>query len=617
MSNSFNFVYGRLIGCQNTLLPLNILLFLFLMNSCAKDDNIYDELSFHDEVDSEIIDEIQDDERTEEESLTEDEIPTNGFVHPVEGAFYVTANGSQHNSGTSESGSWSLSHAVANARAGDVIYIKAGEYRDVNLTMHNSGTADRPIIFLGYKDTPGDIDVSQQDLLGSETRGRRGTTRLAGGAEFDYKSSIRPAQMPLLRKSYKKNDIAIRIEGDFIEIQNLAISGYDFGMLVTEQSSNLKVWNCIFHEQGNMNVGYRDSGHPDRYQGTGFDNRGGQNVNIQFCSFLNPEQNALQFSGANSGVVSNNVVYSYNQTNGTDYMFLITRRGGTYSSGLTFEYNKCERVPGVPHGGHGFIVKNGGLNNTFRYWEVLHTNIEVNFLNVTDNLFEKGILRGGLYDHGDALSYILVTNGANNNTFRDIVVDGAWGAVVMHDYDDGASNDPNLDATAAGHQNKFINLVAKNCQYGVIFSETGANSPVGAQENMFVNCTFFDVEYGIRSYMRNSGNAFYNSTFNTTRGLITNHSHSLNGNTIFENCHFNGASSPNDVNGYTANNNIGGTPMFVNPNALVDYNFDVSGLGLQTNSPLVGAGKDISNLTDEASRDFSGNNRSSFNIGAF
>ena len=304
---------------------------------------------------------------------------------------------------------------------------------------------------MGYKSEPGDIDASTQNLKSSETRGRRGTTVLANGEEFNYKSQPSSEEMPYLHKSYVRDEVAVQINGDHVEFQNFIISGYSHGVLITESSSNAKVWNCIFHEQGNMNVGFRDTSHPDRYKGTGLDNRGGQNVNIQFCSFLNPEQNALQFGGANSGIVSNNVVYSYNTSNGIDYMFLITRRGSTFSEGLTFEYNKCERVPGVAHGGHGFIVKNGGTNNTFRYWEVLHTNIEVNFTNANNNLFEKGTLRGGIYDYGDDLTYILITNGAHHNTFRDIIVDGAWGAVVMHDYDDGASGDPNIDATSAGN----------------------------------------------------------------------------------------------------------------------------------------------------------------------
>ena len=91
----------------------------------------------------------------------------------------------------------------------------------------------------------------------------------------------------------------------------------------------------------------------------------------------------------------------------------------------------------------------------------------------------------------------------------------------------------------------FYKLGWQNCKYGVIFSETGVNSPSGATDNMFINCTFYDVEYGVRSYMTNSGNSFYNTTFNTTRGLVTDHAHKLNSNTVFENCHFNGSTSPN------------------------------------------------------------------------
>lgn len=599
----------------NYRLFLTFVLALTLLN-CSKDVDIFEELSRYEEPTEEVAEDEESEEEEPENEEPEDAPVDSTGEHPVEGAFYVTANGSSSNDGRSESTPWSLAHAVANAQAGDVVYVKAGSYNDVRLTFRNSGTPGQPIVFFGYKNVPGDIDANNQSLLGPETRSRRGTTRLAGG-EFDYKSQPSTSEMPYLRKAYVSDEIAMRIEGDYVEIQNFTISGYSYGIYITDSSSDAKIWNCIFHEQGNMNVGMRDLSHPDRWKGTGILNKGGQNVNVQFCSFLNCEEDALQFQGANSGIVSNNVVYSYNMLNGTDYMFLITRNGGTYSQNLVFEYNKCERVPGVAHGGHGFVVKNGGINNTFRNWEVLHTNVEVNFINASDNLFEKGTIRGGFYSHGDELTYILVTNGAQNNTFRDIVVDGTWGAVVMHDYNDGASNDPNIDGALSGNNNNFINLVVKNCKYGVIFSEYGVNSPTGAINNKWINCTFYNVEYAIRSYMRNSGNAFYNSSFTTKNGLLTNVVHNLNSNTIFESCHFNGAVNLGLVAQYQGGSNLSGDPLFANPNGVVNYNFDVSGFELQSNSPLVGAGFDVSGLTNEASKNFNGNTRTTYNIGAF
>ena len=611
---------------QNYRLLLTLLFFVITLG-CAKDVDVYEELSRYEEPNLDESEDVESDEtsdspeneeETSEEEETDEEFQEESNLnHPVSGAFYVTPNGSSSNDGSSESTAWSLSHAVNSAQAGDVVYIKAGTYNGPRLTIRNSGTPDEPIIFMGYRDVPGDIDATVQNLAGPETRGRRGTTVLAGGVEFNYKTQPSSSEMPFLRKDYVRDETALSIEGDFIEIQNIMISGYSTGIYISSSSSNAKIWNCIFHEQGNMNVGMRDLSHPDRWKGIGILNKGGQNVNVQFCSFLNCEEDALQFQGANSGIVSNNVVYSYNQINGTDYMFLITRNGNTYSQNLTFEYNKCERVPGVAHGGHGFVVKNGGLNNTFRYWEVIHTNIEVNFINADGNLFEKGTLRGGFYDYGDELTYILVTNGAQNNTFKDIVIDGTWGGVVMHDYNDGASNDPNIDGALSGNRNNFINLIVKNCKYGVIFSEFGVNSPTGAINNNFINCTFYDVEYGIRSYMRNSGNAFYNSSFTTKNGFLTNVVHNLNPNTIFQNCHFNGAVNPGTIAQYQGGSNLGGDPMFQNPGGVINHQFDVSGLQLQSNSPLIDAGLDVTGITTQASRNFNGNTRNKYNIGAF
>lgn len=543
-------------------------------------------------------------------------LPTSG-----ENVYFVTVNGNSNNDGKSESTSWNWVHAVNQISAGDILYVKAGEYNNFNTSINKNGTNDSPIRIVGYKNSPGDIDATTQVLLGSDTKGRRGTTRYANNTEFDFKSQPSSNEMPYFYKTYVKNDPpAFQISGDFVEIHNVIVHGYDTAFRLTNSSDNAKIINTIAIEQGNMNISSSESSHPDRYNGTGYSIIGASNFKILYNSDLNSEQTAFQLLGCTTGEMKNNISYSYNAKNGIDYNFLLSSNGSTPTTGVIIEYNTVYRNPNVAHGGHGFVGKSGAHDNIIRNFSVINCNIEVNFTNIFNNTFENGIIQASFYTHSDPYGGILITNGAHHNIFKNIVVDGAWGGIVTHSYDDGANSDPNIDSSDASVNNYFINLIVKNSQYAVIYSETGVNSPGSARDNYYLNCTFYDVEYGIRAYMPNSNNKFYNCSFNVINQLYTNHSNiTLNSNTLFENCHFNGGVSPQSASSFQNRNNIGGDPIFVNPNNLTDGDFDVSGLQLQNNSPLINSGSNILSITDHLANNFLNQNRSAsnINIGAF
>lgn len=536
----------------------------------------------------------------------ESKIPTSGS-----NVYFVSVNGSGNNNGLTENTSWSWTHAVSNARPGMIIYVKAGDYGGGNFRFNQSGSEGNEIKFVGYKDTPGDIDAYKQTMLSDDTRDRRATTRLANNEEFDYTTTPNSSQMPFFNKAYEKEDIFFRIDGDYIEFHNIIIKGGDFGMLFSASSSHAKVINSIILEQGRMDLRMGETPHPDRYQGTGLANRRSENLKVRFCSFLNPEQQALEIRGANTGTYSDNVVYSYNEINGTDYFYLITGEKGEASHDLLIEFNRCHRVSGVAHGGHGFIVKNGAINNTIRNWKVINSNIEASFANATNNLFEKGELNGSYMTDGDDLAYVLTSNGTTGNTFKDIIIDNVWGGLLFLDHGE------DRNSAYAGRANDYINIIVKNAKYGVIFSESRSNlGPTN--DNRFLNCTFYNTEHGIRAHRNNSGNEFINCHFSASRSLYTNHgNYSLNSNTKFENCHFSGNLKRNDALPFAESNIIDGNPLFQDPQSVINGNFNVLGLQLLDGSPLKGAGQDVSIFNSESATDFNGNTRTVYNIGAF
>ncbi|APQ18513.1 Ig-like domain-containing protein [Maribacter hydrothermalis] len=547
---------------------------------------------------------------TEEGSVTisnaENKNPTSG-----ENVYYVTTSGKSNSSGKSEANAWDISHAFKAAKAGDIIYIKAGNYGGGNYTFNQSGSAGREIKFIGYKNSPGDIDASTQNLLSNETRDRRGSTQYANNVAFDYQNTPDYTQMPYFNKSYIRDDIFFTITGDYIEFHNIIVKGGDIGLLYNSTSSNCKLINSILVEQGRMDIAQTDKSNPDRFHGTGVANRRSTNLMVKYCSFLNCEQQALEIRGANSGTYSDNVVYSYNTINGTDYFYLVTSDSGIPSQNLVIEYNRCHRLSNVRHGGHGFITKNGAINNTFRNWNVINSNIETSYANANNNLFEKGKIQGSFSTTGDALTYLLTSNGSSGNTFKDIIIDDVWGGLVFLDHGEDSSS------PYAGRANDYINIIVKNATYGVIFSESSSNlGPTN--DNRFLNCTFYNVDNGIRAYRNNSNNEFINCHFSASKELYTNHAgFTLNNNTKFENCHFSGNINANSASSFADVNNISGDPLFQDTSTLLNNVTSIGGLQLSPESPLIGMGQNTSLLNSKCSTDFYGRERVTYNIGAF
>ncbi len=534
---------------------------------------------------------------------------------------YVTAMANGSGNGLTELTAWTPAQMI-NATAGMTVYIKAGLYKNYKLDFNIDGTKEKPIQFIGYKRQIGDIDAESQELLPDDTWDRRGCTKLAGGVDFDYKTIPSATEMPIFQKKYIKDETAFRIRGDHVYIKNLIIKDYSNAIFVLKDSNHAKIINCIFFEQGRQDLGVRDSAHPDRYKGEGT-RIYGSNSEVRFCSYLNCEQQAASFLGSNSGIFSDNVMYSYNPLNGTDYFMLLSAEREVSTTNMTIEYNFFDRKLGTAHGGHGPVAKNGANNNTFRYFRVERCNIEANFSNVYENTWEYGTLLGDFYDSGDTSSYILVTNGAHHNTFNNLIVDNVWGVVVMHAYPDGASNDPLINSDSPGNNNVFKNIMGKNARYAMIFSEFCAESNVDALDNVMANCTFYNLEAVVRARRKNSGTKFYNNTFHTTTSNLVRqgNGYSLNTNTVFENNNFHGAVKVQQVAPYRAINNISVDPLFQNVNNLGIGDLKVDGLKLQPNSPLIGAGLNTFFAEGKRTSDFTAKSTSqeglSSDIGAY
>ena len=141
---------------------------------------------------------------TETGSITVTVTPTDK-TSPITGdnVYYVTTTGKSSNNGSSEALAWSIQYAFSTAKAGDIVYIKAGNYGALNLTTSNSGTTSNLIKFIGYTSTPGDL-VSNN------------------GSTFNYGDKLDSSKMPLLSGELGKT--AITIQNNYVQLENFQIT---------------------------------------------------------------------------------------------------------------------------------------------------------------------------------------------------------------------------------------------------------------------------------------------------------------------------------------------------------------------------------------------------------
>ncbi|MCF6297558.1 MAG: hypothetical protein L3J08_06195, partial [Flavobacteriaceae bacterium] len=101
--------------------------------------------------------------KSEDNKLLSDftlEYIANNLAEPKSSTYrYVSLTGNNKNDGTSESKAWrTIDKAASTVTAGMTVWIKAGNYGNENVVLDKSGTASKPIKFIGYKSKIGDIN---------------------------------------------------------------------------------------------------------------------------------------------------------------------------------------------------------------------------------------------------------------------------------------------------------------------------------------------------------------------------------------------------------------------------------------------------------------------------
>jgi hypothetical protein len=388
--------------------------------------------------------------------------------------YYVSTSGSDSAAGTSAGAAWkTIGKAVATAVAGDIVYIKAGNYKKETLSLPRSGTAAAPIVFQGYRATPGDLPQS--------------TYKVGDG-------SLDASVMPLLDGA-DKTGTALSISGrSYVELRNLQIQNYTQGVRFYDSThvtvENVTVINC--NPAGTA------------YVGKGIVVSGDYNT-VRNCTVTDAGAEGLPVYG-NYNLIEDSRVYGYSDDNAMDYYLnVLPGPNGTGDHNIV---RRClaHRVNNLSHGGHGIGTKSNTQYNQFIDCEAINFHGEdflVRHSTSAYNEFIRCTARGG--------KGIVIRDGAHHNTFRDCrLLDVQNGVTTFDSIEDGRKN--------AGHDNLIVNTLITNATTVIDLNPYGYPDTANFYDNKFVNCTVAGANSLFAARHASTNNEFINCIFSGIGG---------------------------------------------------------------------------------------------------
>lgn len=375
--------------------------------------------------------------------------------------YYVRADGDDTKSGADEANAWgTIAHAASVAIAGDTVYIKAGLYHADYVLVKNSGTEQAPIVFQGYKDTPGEV-VDPQYTPGQP---------------------LNSALIPVLEGEMSTENaklIGFDIPNrSYVEVRYIGVTRYNLGIFPSSsQHVTLDgVYSIYNGPTEGRSIMFRNCDYCTLKNSVAAD---GWAANIHIWKSI-------------GSVVENTRSYATfvdPADNGTDYHIVIADSQGITVKDCSAE-NLHADVEGS-HRGHGIGIKDYYNNGSY------------------PNPHSEGnqIINCVGRDLGE---YFYVAHEAHHNTFIGCSAFGdyrkvtwtAWMSTII--LRDGA------------HDNKFVGFYGEGSHSGVILEDSDEGPPDQiVSNNLFVNSVFYDMRKGIELWNADD-NTFQNCVFDTT-----------------------------------------------------------------------------------------------------
>ncbi|HBK70932.1 MAG TPA: hypothetical protein DDZ39_04620, partial [Flavobacteriaceae bacterium] len=414
---------------------------------------------------------------------------------------YVTTSANGSGDGKSEATAWTWKEAFSNATAGMTVWIKAGNYGNLNLNMYNDGTSMNPIKFIGYKNSIGDITSNY----------------------YDYGVTWNTSEMPTLTGTDIDNGIAIKPTGiNFVIMRNIQITNYRYGIKANTTENNYLVL--------------------ERMNGLLF---GGANPNASFIEFYSlkfgtPMTDKLQWTYSGNEYIKLKDIISVNASMAGIILF---GEGNNLIDGVKSYNDRTADVKGAHHRTDYHIAFNGH-NNIARnvYMENFNTTISNRSThglgvrgswskNSTYNLIEKSTainINEGMYIRNYGCNYnvikdcvidnnenranyismpyssgagVWIWGGADYNVIERVTIGNVSIGIGFYDYSD--SSEDGIEDTRIGKGNIIRNCIINKVRFGVFMNGTYFSRPESLLEDTkIINCTFNDVQH----FIMNDGN---------------------------------------------------------------------------------------------------------------
>lgn len=401
-----------------------------------------------------------------ENLIPEPDAPAERFVSPE-----ATGGGD----GLSEATAWTISEAFESAEAGMNVWLKAGDYGDQTFVISLSGTADEPIKFVGYVNTPGDITenywTGENEFSAAEMPTLTGTYRSGGSGNWG-------------RGIYWENS-------HYVIVRNFQMTNYRQGMNAAPDGPNTYLifdrvngYEFIPPDTNNHTVGFS------------FESRGeAGNTGFRFLNSVISKYRmvALSIRGDGFALIDNvRVIHTDGETH-PDYQISVAGHHNIVRN-CHIEIQGSYRTVST----HGIGVRGGSrLSNTYNLIErSTAININEGFYirnegsdyNVIRDVYSGNNgattgFRGGVYIWG----------GADHNVVERLVADDVIAGVVFKDNheEDSLPEDP----LEIGRHNVIRNSTFRNARYGIGIEEQTETGDGKLYDNLIVGCTFDNVEY--------------------------------------------------------------------------------------------------------------------------